>query len=208
MQQSSAVSVVNQQKERVVENTDRKRNKLQLPRRFRNKRVFKKLRIATSIAAFLLLAFISWKVYRFYKLSPEKIYRQVVVSYPKSILIKKSLIGAGSIKESFVRKDYNEVVLLQKSADSFTNLDSLLIGISYLQLDEPGNAIKWLQPVSNNKLGMYQDGEFYLSLAYLMNKDYDPSIDLMQRINADSVHLYRQNISPKIIKEVEMVKWR
>lgn len=191
-----------------MKNTNLKKNKFQLPKALRNKRVLKMLRTGTSIVAFLILAFISWKVYSFYNLSPEKIYRQVMISYPKSIIIKKSLIGAGSIKESFVRKDYNEVVLLQKSAETLTNLDSLLIGISYLQMDEPANAVKWLQPVANNKFGMYQDGEFYLSLAYLMNKDYDPSIDMMQRIYADSSHLYHQDLSIKTIKEVEMVKWR
>lgn len=186
---------------------DNKQNS-RLQKQLHNKRFLKSLRIVTSVAASLLLIFITWKVYSFYKLSPQKIYDQVFVSYPKSIIKNRIIIGAGSIKESFVKKDFNEVILLKTSSTSLTNLDSLLIGISYLQTDEAAKAIKMLQPIVKAKTGMYQDAEFYLSLAYLMNSDFDPSIDLMQKIANDSSHLYHQQIQKKTVNEVKMAKWR
>ncbi|MBD0333059.1 MAG: tetratricopeptide repeat protein, partial [Chitinophagaceae bacterium] len=89
-----------------------------------------------------------------------------------------------------------------------TDEDKLLIGISYLQLNNLSSAISVLAPITVRENNFKQDAEYYLALAYLKNEDYDKALDLMQAIKSNPQHVYHQKFSDKFIRKVRMLKWK
>ena len=76
-------------------------------------------------------------------------------------------------------------------------------------LDEPGEAIKWLEPLSNNFKSPYrQQAEYYLALTYLKNEDYDRSIQTLEHIRNSPGHPFQSRISKRTISDIQMLKWK
>jgi tetratricopeptide (TPR) repeat protein len=104
---------------------------------------------------------------------------------------------------------YDSVVKESKKKQGFTDQDYLLIGLAHMQRKDFSAAIEPLRLVNLwNESDFKQEGEFYLSLAYLRNKDYDKSLELMERIRRAPEHTYHDQITDKLIRNVRILKWR
>ena len=94
----------------------------------------------------------------------------------------------------------------------YSDHDRLLAGLAFLELNNPAKAIPHLKKIlsgnKNAKSQVVQSAEYYLSLAYLRNQDYDLALELMEKINSDPSHLYHQNITARLIRKVKMLKWK
>jgi predicted negative regulator of RcsB-dependent stress response len=168
------------------------------------------IRITTAVAASLLLVFAGIKGYQFYQLSPDKVYNENFVSYQLPVTRGSNDEKSFEIKEAYQAQNYKDVIKWGRKYKAKVVEESFLIGLSYLQSNDPFSAITSLQPIvkTDTKALLKQDAEFYLALAYLKNKDYDKAIDLMQKIKADTSHPYHQQFSDKTISQVKMLKWK
>ena len=170
------------------------------------------LRYSMAVAAGLLLLVGGFMAYNFFSLSPDKIYssRYHAYSLPTS---RSNSDSVTDLEKAFREKKYSEVEKLFKSQPAKTAASAFLAGISNLELKDITEAIENFKMVDSlNKASgrnEYQDeSEYYLALAYIKNRDYDLSLSILEKIQADPNHLYHRNISARLVKKVKMLKWK
>lgn len=166
------------------------------------------VRVLLAVTGGVLLLLLLVAGYRFYRLSPQFLYEQAFVDFRLS---KEGdyLLGATQIEKAFREGDYKTVVQESKKKQPFTDLDYLLIGLTHLHRKDYSAAIEPLRLVNLWSQSDYkQEGEYYLALAYLRNKDYDKSLELMQRIRANVHHPYHEQITGQLVRNVRILKWR
>jgi tetratricopeptide (TPR) repeat protein len=163
-----------------------------------------------AIAASLLLIFISIQAYTFFTLSPGKLFSQNYQSYELNT-VRGNETGQTAIEKAYQEKKFDEVIhLSQNSIDIESNF---LAAMSNMELKNYPKAIdKYKQVIALNETAntntFKDESEYYLSLAYLQNKNYKQAYDLMQKIHNNPDHLYHEKISNKLIRKVKWLKWR
>lgn len=165
------------------------------------------IRRSMVVAASALLIFIAIQGYHFYQLSPEALYRQSYIAYNVSATRGEN-IQVSQIEKFYAEKNYGSVTRLAKAETNLSDRERFLTGLSFLEMNDPGSAIVWFKTLNNQNNPYKQDAEFYLSLAYLLNKDYDHAVPLMQNISNDTAHIYHDRFSKKFIRNVKMLKWK
>ena len=114
-----------------------------------------------------------------------------------------------SIAHYYATGNYVAATLQAKKKGPLSDAEKLLAGLSYLKRSDYTNAIKWLEPLSNNFKSPYrQQAEFYVALTFLKNEDYDHCIEKMEHIAYTPSHLYHDRITKDIISDVKMLKWK
>lgn len=160
------------------------------------------LAIAASVA-FLLVILAGWQ---FYQLSPEKLYTENRVTYTVSNT-RGLHENAATLSQSYSQKNY-EVVIQNATQTTLSTEDSLLVGLACLETKRIPSAILWLEAVRNGNGPYKQDAEYYLSMAYLRNGEYDKALQLMQQIHADTHHVYHQEVTNGLLRKVRLLKWK
>jgi hypothetical protein len=166
------------------------------------------LRIVTAAAAIILFFFISFKGYQFYMLSSDKVYEELYVSYQVPVTRAAEPALFTPISAAFARKDYRSVDSLRKKIKNLTPDDQLLTGIAALEKQDFSRAIKQLQPLDSAGNAVQEDAQFYLTLAWIKNGDYDLAIEMMERIHDNPAHAYHKLVSSGEIRDVQMLKWK
>jgi TolA-binding protein len=155
------------------------------------------LRRVIATAAVLLL-FIGIETFRHYNNSPGRLYNEAFVDYTLSVER-----GQGDrttqLENNYRNQAYKEVIKNAEHA-SLSPKDSFLTAISFLKTNNSSSAISWLESVPSNS-PYSKDAQFYLSLAYLKNKNYKKAIDLMLLIHNDPNHPYHENISETLLEK-------
>ena len=162
------------------------------------------VRYTMAVAASLLVLFIGVRIYMSAQLSPEKLYNEAFVDFnasgTRSINSKQS-----EIEKHYQQKDYTTVTNSTRSIHLDAK-DSLLIGLSYLQTEHTSQAISIFQRLAYSANDFQQDAEFYLSLSFLKNKDYDKALALAEKIEASPAHLYHQQFNDDLIEKIKELK--
>jgi hypothetical protein len=158
-----------------------------------------------AIASILLLAIII-EGYKFYTLSPQKLF---VEKYEPYKVVPDT--NSTKIENAYSKKKYGEVISLNREL-ILTIKDIFLTGMSYLETKDYSRAASSFQVVitdiKNQQTKLKDTTEYYLVLAYLQNRDYDQAIELMNSIHENSAHLYKNKFSRKYINQVKRLKWR
>jgi tetratricopeptide (TPR) repeat protein len=165
-------------------------------------------RVLLAVLGGVLLVLLIVAGYRFYRLSPEALYQQAYVEYhlPEE---GDYLLGATRVELAYRKGNYDSVISESKKTQGFTDQDYLLIGLAHMHRGDFAAAIEPLRLVNLwNESDYRQEGEFYLALAYLRNKDYDKALELMQRIRSDPNHTFNPRITNKLVRDVRILKWR
>lgn len=169
------------------------------------------IRYAIAVAASVLLIFIVIEGYKFYSLSPEKLYDEKYTAYELTTTRGNNDSTESKIEKAYREKQYAEVVHLNKNS-VLSVKDVFLTGMSFLEIKDYSKAISSYQvvigDVKNDKTVLKDAAEYYLALAYLRNRDYDQAIELMNAIHDNSSHLYKGKFSHKYINRVKRLKWR
>lgn len=166
------------------------------------------LRIVTAVAATVLFFFISFKGYQFYMLSSDKVYGDIYVSYQVPVTRAAEPVATSPIAGAYAQKNYRSVDSLRKKTKQLSPNDRLLAGIAALELQDFSTAIKQLQPLDAAASPVREDAQFYLTLAWIKNGDYDLAIEMMERIHANPGHAYYKQVSSGDIRDVQMLKWK
>lgn len=168
------------------------------------------IRYTIAAAASVLLIFILIEGYKFYTLSPEKLYAANYTSYELTTT-RNGADSASAIENAYREKNYADVIKLNASS-VLSIKDIFLTGMAYLETKDYSRATSSFQVVitdlKENKTVLKDAAEYYLALAYLQNRDYDQAIELMTSIHNDPSHLYKAKFSRKYINRVKRLKWR
>jgi tetratricopeptide (TPR) repeat protein len=163
----------------------------------------KLVRFTMAAAASILLLFIGVRLYTASQITPQKLYNESFVDLNVS-----ATRGAGNttsvIEGLYQQKAYTSIIKTRTAAIS--SKDSLLIGLSYLQTEQPVKAIESFNQLRGGANEFQQDAEFYAALSYLKNREYDKALELMQKIINTPSHIYHNQFSEDIIKKVAKLK--
>jgi len=168
------------------------------------------IRYAVPIAAGVLLMFIIIEGYKFYTLSPEKLYDENYTPYELNAA-REGGDSVSAIEKAYNQKNYGEVIKLNRLS-VLSIKDIFLTGMSFLEMKDYSRAVRSFQVVitdiKDNKIALKDVAEYYLALAYLRDRDYDQAIELMNAIHDNSSHSYTKKFSRKYINRVKRLKWR
>lgn len=168
------------------------------------------IRYCVAAIAGLLLIYICIEIYKFYRLSPERLYSENYTAYELTPT-RNDTMGS-KIEKAYYEKKYADVIRINKNS-VLSVKDIFLTGMSYLETNDLSKAISNFQvviaDVRNDTTSALKDtAEYYLALAYLKNNDYDLAIDLMSSIHNDPSHQYKEKFNNKYIDRVKRLKWR
>jgi tetratricopeptide (TPR) repeat protein len=170
------------------------------------------VRNIVTVAASLLLVFVCIEIYKFYHLSPDRLFNESYTAYELTTVPDLNDTTGSKIEKAYHEKNYAAVIKINKSS-VLSVKDVFLTGMSYLESNDLPKAISSFQLViadlKDDKPPELKDAaEYYLALAYLKNNDYDQAIELMNKIHDNPSHLYTRKFSNNYIKRVKKLKWR
>jgi len=170
------------------------------------------VKISIAVAASILLLVGGYLAYNFFTLSPEKVFASNYKGYELSTL-RNNNPQETAAEKAFKEKNYAEIVRIHDAGEDHTQKGEFLCGIAALELKNNSKAISCFNEVidANKKASakiMNDDAEYYLSLSYIQNEDYDFALDLLRKIKNDPEHIYHEKVNAKLIREVKMLKWR
>ena len=169
------------------------------------------IRYSVPVAASILLVVIIVEGYKFYTLSPEKLFAENYTAYDSTAIRDGNDSTESKIEKAFKEKKYREVINLNRLS-VLSIKDVFLTGMAFLETKDYSRAVRSFQVVisdiKDNKAVLKNVAEYYLALAYLQDRDYDQAIELMNAIHNNSSHLYKDKFSRKDINKVKRLKWR
>jgi tetratricopeptide (TPR) repeat protein len=160
------------------------------------------MRYVIGVAAVLLLI-IGIQTFRHYSNSPGRLYNEAFVDYSLSAE-RGAGDGANQLENNYRNHDYNNVIKNAGQA-SLSPKDSFLTAMAFLHTGNTASAISWLELVQANS-PYAKDAQFYLSLAYLKNRNYQKAIDLMLLIRNDPNHPYHDNITETLLEKTRKLQ--
>ena len=164
----------------------------------------KTIRYTMAVAASALVLFVGIRLYMNAQVSPEKLYNEAFVDFNLSAA-RGSKVGGSDIEKLYEQKNYSAVTTASRSR-LLSAKDSLLIGLSYLHIDKTNQAIHFFEQLSASGNDFQQDAQFYLSLSYLKEKNYQKAAALMKVIEGNPAHLYHEQISTELVEDVEALQ--
>jgi len=165
------------------------------------------LRYIMAFVAGICLIVIVVSTYKFLKLSSDKLYKDAFVSYRLPFTGITHTTESERIENYYHLKNYKAIIAEAKKPRLPDDKIFLLIGVSYLHTNDPFNAIATFRQI-NPSGDYYQDGQYFLSLAYLKNNDYDQALGLMQQIKNNEKHIYHKHFSSSFLNNIRMLKWK
>lgn len=173
-------------------------------------RVRRIIRFTVAVAASVLLIFVLIEGYKFYTLTPGKLYAENYTAYELTTT-RDGNNSSTAIENAYREKKFAEVINLNRNS-VLSIKDVFLTGLSYLETKDYAKAISSFQiviaDVKDDKTTLKDAAEYYLALAFLQNRDYDLAIEQMNAINSNPSHLYRAKFSRSYINQVKRLKWR
>jgi tetratricopeptide (TPR) repeat protein len=170
------------------------------------------VRYSVTVIAVALLIFVCVEVYSFYRLSSDRLFAEGYTAYATTTTHDENDSTGSKIEKAYWQENYEAVIKLNANSVLSVN-DIFLTGMSYLKTNDLARAISNFQVViadvrEEKKSELKEAAEYYLSLAYLKNNDYDQAIELMNKIHDNSSHRYKEKFSRKYINKVKRLKWR
>lgn len=173
----------------------------------------KLLRYTMAAAASLLLIIGAFMAYSFFNLSPDKLFSANYNTYELTTVRDAGDPGMTAVEKAYNEKNYKEVLRIHDAGEDHTPKGEFLCGVAALELRDDAKAIKCFKEVldANKQSGqrvLNDESEYYLSLSYVRNKDYDFALPLLRKIKDDSEHKYNSQVTSRMIRKVKLLKWR
>jgi hypothetical protein len=150
------------------------------------------LRIAAVIAIFFCLA----SVFKYSSVDNQSFYNKQFTGYELSN--SRGPEAHEAELDAYQNKKWNEVISIYNAGADRSNQQSFLAAMAEMQLNHFQNAIKIFENLLYSKSGdaTYQEeAEYYVSLAYLMNRQADKAIQMINKIKANPNHTYYPIVS-------------
>jgi hypothetical protein len=163
-------------------------------------------RLSLSVAASLFILLILAGGWWVYQLSGEKVYNQYFISY--SLAPARGGDSAGTIQKLYAANAFLKIDSLAQSGSSYSSGDSLLIALSFLEIEKIATAIQWLQPLEQSATSFRQDATYYLGMAYLKAKRYREALSRFEQIRSEPQHLYHGQVSSGFLRKLKFLIWK
>ena len=165
------------------------------------------IRYSIAVAAALLILFVGFKMFQDNNMTADQLYADNYKAYELTTL-RSGETEPTIFEKAYRDKNYNEVITLYSSANPDDIQANFLTAMSHLELKEYDKAIEnFKKNLELNKAAgthLWQDqSEYYMALAYLKTENYSSSLELFQKINNDTEHLYHEKVSSKLLKQVK-----
>lgn len=159
--------------------------------------VRKMIRLSLAVAASILLVFFAWRYFQSATVDANRLFNQAYVEF--DVNATRNQHHKTEIQKAYASKEFARASALTPASE----MDSLLVALSFLHLNQTTNAITRLLYVQDGGGEYKPDAEFYLSLAYLKNKEYGKAYALVEAIQNNPGHLYKDQFSESFIKQLE-----
>lgn len=172
----------------------------------------KMVRYSIGVAASLLLLIGGYMVYNFFTLSRDKVFASNYQTY-ELVNVRDINTSEPPVEKAYREKNYPEVLRIHEETGNHTQKENFLCGAAALEVKDDSKAIKCFQEVLsiNRKTQQFilnDEAEYYLSLVYIRNKEYDSALDLLSKIQDNPDQVYREKITRKLIRQLKMLKRR
>ena len=137
------------------------------------------------------------------RVTPEKLYAAHFVDY--QVNAARGNDALTPVAAAYNRSAYSEVIAAASSSNALVSEDSLLVGLSYLKLNQPQRASFWFAALLRSPR-FRPDAQFYLALTQIRERRYDEALRLLRQIQSDSGHIYGQSVTGEFVKEVEKLQ--
>ena len=159
------------------------------------------LKLTMAVAASILVVFIGFRLYFASQVSAEGLYTDAFVDFQVSVS-RGANPGFSAIEKAYQEKNYEAVVQSIRSTQ-LDSKDSLLVGLSYMHVNKTSQAINIFHHLTLSENEFRQDAEFYLALAYLKDSQEKKSLPLVEKINANSAHLYHERFDNSFVEKLK-----
>ncbi len=162
------------------------------------------LRIAAVIAVFFCMA----SIYKYSTVNNQSFYNKQFSGYELSNSRGQETHDAEV--GAYQNNKWDEVISIYNAGANKSNQQSFLAAMAEMQLNHFQNAIILFENLLNSKSGdvtYYEESEYYISLAYLMNHETDKAIQMINKIKANPNHTYYplvSKFSPIDLKIIEL----
>jgi tetratricopeptide (TPR) repeat protein len=165
------------------------------------------VRYSIAIAASVVIVFLASTIFRSNSLSSDKLFAENYHGY--DLNISRDGAAGSAIENAYNARNYKQVTALTDTSTAIKNI--FLSAMSYLELKDDNKAIEKYKIViaRNESAGtnmLKDEAEYFLSLTYLRNKDYDHALELMNKIYNDPGHTYHEKITGDLMHKVEKLK--
>lgn len=169
------------------------------------------IRYTLAVLAGIALLAAGLLLYDFYRLSPERVYRQYYRKY--EVTGPFGLFHDSSLLALYRSGNFQGVIARYRSLPDSGRAETLLTGIAFLETGDPPGAIQLLGSAaipSNDTIArpLWEAAAFYQALAYIRNKDFDFALERLRVISDDEEHYFHRFVSPRMIRKVKLLKWR
>jgi hypothetical protein len=150
------------------------------------------MRIAAIIVLFIGIAII----YKYISVDSLAVYNKQFTGYELSNTRGQEINDAEV--EAYQNKNWNGVIAVYNAENNQSNRSVFLAAMAEMQLNQFPQAVTLFENILNTKSGdnsFREEAEYYVSLAYLMNHEENKSIQMLDKIKADTGHTYYPLVS-------------
>ncbi len=168
---------------------------------------WKKILTYSSVAAAcLVLVFIGINQFKSTPVSGDSLYASQYIRFEPAAN-RGTETATDQLVKLYNEKKYDELIGVYSSGTSATPQQMMIAGAAALEDGRAGTDIEILKSLlAKNRLAgsnaYNDDAMYYLSLAYLKNKDYRNAADTMEKISKDAANVYHSKFSDDYISKV------
>ena len=162
-------------------------------------------RWSMRVAAILILLVAGMGAYEYITLSSKKMYDQLYAPYElRSTRAQENL---SPLESAFSKKDYANTITIFLYTEQHSTADYFFTGISYMEFNEPREAIPYFQAALKDSSGLYKDElEYYLALSYLYTHRIKEAKPLFEKIHSDPNHLFHDKVNNWFLMKLSLVR--
>jgi hypothetical protein len=168
------------------------------------------IRYAVAAAAILVLVIGGYLVFNPGKPNAEKLFASHYNRYELTTL-RDGNKPETKVEKAYREKKFTEVLRIHDAGEDHTPVGEFLCGAAALEEKDIPKAIKCFSEVleAGRKSGepiLKDEAEYYLSLSYIRNHDYEEALVLLNTIENDPDHKYNDSVDEKLIRQVERLQ--
>lgn len=155
------------------------------------------IKIAASLLFLCSLGYVLW----LFQADGERLYKNNFISY-EIALERGAGLQENRLGSLYINGEFKQMfqVSAEKTLEEFESFELLLLGTAALELNDPEEAMRYLQKIDSdnteNQSDDYQDeADFFMAMAYLKQGAYEQALHFVQKMRSDEQHKYHSNFS-------------
>ncbi|WP_162343023.1 tetratricopeptide repeat protein [Cyclobacterium salsum] len=154
-------------------------------------------KIAASLLFLCTLGYVLW----LFQADGAQLYESNFISY-EIALERGAGLQENQLESLYINGEFKQMfqVSAEKTLEEFESFELLLLGTAALELNNPEEAIWYLQQIDSdnteNQTDDYQDEvDFFMAMSYLKQGAYEQALRLVQKMRSEEQHKYHSNFS-------------